>query len=159
MSVPTERVKQFQGNLDALFESILTQNTELARRFRSALRISDWLASPLPRFPVTANWPPNVIPLGNAAAALEPIGGEGMGLAMRSAELAASAIDIALRENREIDTPSLRRAYNRLWRTRRFAARATAMLMSSPRSAEFLVGAMNSLESLARPAMIPLGKL
>ena len=159
MSVPAEHVRSVQGNLDALFDSILNQNIELARRFRSASRISDWLASPLPRFPVSADWPENVIPIGNAAAALEPIGGEGMGLAMRSAELAAAAVDTALREGQPIDTAALRRDFNKLWKPRRLAARATAMLMSSPRCAEVLVHAINSIESLARPALIPLGKL
>ena len=71
-----------------------------SQRFRQAQRDSEWLASPLPRFAFARPWPGGIIPLGNAAAAIEPVGGEGMGLAMRSAEMAATmllagAIDIA----------------------------------------------------------------
>lgn len=158
MSVPSDRVRSFKGDLDALFAQLLTENTELANRFCHATRTSDWLASPLPRFAVASRWPEGIIPIGNAAAALEPIGGEGMGLAMRSAELAADAIDVALRNDRPVDTDALRQSFTKLWKTRRFAARATAMLMSRPRCAEILVAAMNSIESLARPALVPLGK-
>jgi 2-polyprenyl-6-methoxyphenol hydroxylase-like FAD-dependent oxidoreductase len=84
-SVPAKRLEAFRGDLDALWRQLLTENPTLAERFGGAERVSDWLASPLPRFAIQRRWPEGVIPLGNAAAALEPIGGEGMGLAMRSA--------------------------------------------------------------------------
>ena len=86
-----------------------------ARRRR---RVGPWLVSPLPRFSVARRWPERVIPVGNAAAALEPIGGEGMGLALRSAELAAAALAEAIRDrggdggNRT--RSRLARAYNAL---------------------------------------------
>jgi flavin-dependent dehydrogenase len=73
-----------------------------------------------------------VIPVGNAAAALEPIGGEGMGLAMRSAELAAEAILYANRTGTELDAAKLRKEYRRLWNMRRFICRAGAKIISSP---------------------------
>src|SRR5439155_8761245 len=89
MSVPAARVRAVNGDLEALFDQILAENRGLARRLRHARRLSEWLASPLPRFAVARQWPPGIIPIGNAAAALEPIGGEGMGRAMRSAERGA----------------------------------------------------------------------
>jgi flavin-dependent dehydrogenase len=158
MSVPSSRVRQFHGDLDAMFANLLEENVELRRRMKHAARVSDWLASPLPRFAVNSHWPARVIPVGNAAAALEPIGGEGMGLAMRSAELAAEAVIAALRNNRPVDNASLRREFNRLWRVRRVAARAIALMMSSPGCAELLVSAINSIGLLPRPALVPLGK-
>jgi 2-polyprenyl-6-methoxyphenol hydroxylase-like FAD-dependent oxidoreductase len=158
MSVPAERVKAFVGEFDALLEQMSAENPGLAARLAGATRQTPWLASPLPRFAVRFSGSKRVIPIGNAAAALEPIGGEGMGLAIRSAELAADAVHLALRENREIDAGALSREYQRLWRTRRAAARAAGLLMSSPRSAELLVSALNSMSWLIRPALVPLGK-
>jgi flavin-dependent dehydrogenase len=108
---------------------------------RGARRISPWLASPLPRFGVRSNWPEGVIPLGNAAAALEPIGGEGMGLALRSAELAAEAIST------QSDLPriqqKLQRDFIELWRWRRLLWRSVALLISRPILCELAVDVMN----------------
>jgi flavin-dependent dehydrogenase len=73
-----------------------------------------------------------VIPIGKAAAAIEPIGGEGMGLALRSAELAATAI-IGARDGRTIAVGALRGEFNRLWRLRQIACRIGGVALSSPR--------------------------
>src|SRR5258706_4001952 len=88
-SVPAKKLEHYRGDLDALWAQLLTENAALADRFARAKRIGDWLASPLPRFPVSRRWPACVIPLGNSAAALEPIGGVGIGLGVGSSEPAA----------------------------------------------------------------------
>ena len=74
-----------------------------------------------------------MIPIGNSAAALEPIGGEGIGLAMRSAELAVEAIDQAAESG--VDVASLQRSFATLWRWRQISCRATALLFSTPGAA------------------------
>jgi flavin-dependent dehydrogenase len=79
---------------------------------------------------VRKHWPLGVIPVGNAAAALEPIGGEGMGLAMRSAELAATSLLSGRAAEPASDAATLRRDYVRLWRRRRFGCRAAAVAAS-----------------------------
>src|SRR5205085_2139760 len=89
-----------------------------------------------PRFAVRKHWQARVIPLGNAAAALEPVGGEGMGLALCSAELAAEML-----LSRRQDVSGLRVAYERLWRARRFGCRAAAVAVSDPRLSRVLVRA------------------
>src|SRR5213079_1199501 len=105
--------------------------------------IGAWLASPLPRFAVSRSWPANVIPLGNAAAAIEPIGGEGLGLAMRSAELAAgSVLDDLPRER-------LQREFRRLWRVRGITCRAAALTLSSPTLGSLLVRILQVHANLA----------
>src|SRR5204863_150519 len=81
---------------------------------------SPWLASPLPRFAVRRHWPQNVIPLGNAAAALEPIGGEGMGLALRSAEVVAEGLLMGW------PVEAMVKRLPSLWRARALACRAAA---------------------------------
>jgi 2-polyprenyl-6-methoxyphenol hydroxylase-like FAD-dependent oxidoreductase len=127
-SVPAARLKQNRGDVDALFAEIARENPVLASRLTRARRVGEWLASPLPRFSVRRKWPSAVLPVGNAAAALEPIGGEGMGLAMRSAELAASALLAGSgREARRLASE-----YRALWRTRRAGCRAAAVAVSSP---------------------------
>src|SRR5690606_19674370 len=92
MSIPAVRVRRARNDHDELFVSLLKENANLAGQFRRAVRMSPWLVSPLPRHRVRSHWPAGIIPLGNAAAALDPIGGEGMGLALRSAEMAVQSL-------------------------------------------------------------------
>jgi flavin-dependent dehydrogenase len=125
-SVPGARLKAHRGDVESLFAEITSENKTLARRLAHARRVGDWLAAPLPRFAVRRQWRDRVIPIGNAAAALEPVGGEGMGLAMRSAELAAEML-LSGKPNWE----RLRKAYVRLWRTRRFGCRLAAKVVSN----------------------------
>lgn len=157
-SVPAERVRASGGNLDALFRSIVAQNGALRSRLRGARRAGAWLASPLPRFGVAAKWPANVIPVGNAAAAIEPIGGEGMGLAMRSAQLATEAVLAARRAGRPVDIDGLRRRYRAMWTARRLACRATARLLSSPPLAAAAVALADGSPALSRLALHLIGK-
>jgi len=158
MNVPAARVRQFAGDLEALWGSLLGENAELAERFSGATRVGPWLASPLPRFGVARRWPAGVIPVGNAAAALEPIGGEGTGLAMRSAELAAGAIVSAVRNERSVDVEGLRREYRQLWDVRRAACRGVAVALSRPGWAAGVVELARANEGLGRAVMGWMGK-
>ena len=133
-SVPADRLKACRGDVGALFDEIIAENPVLARRLLTAQRVGPWLASPLPRFSVRRFWPSGVIPVGNAAGAIEPIGGEGMGLAMRSAELAAENLLDGY------DAPKLRRAYRQLWNVRRIACRAAGIAASHPRIGNRIAG-------------------
>ena len=142
-SVPADRLKAARGDVAAVFDQMATENPTLRRRLRGARRVSDWLSAPLPRFGVRRDWPTNVLPVGNAAAAIEPVGGEGMGVAMASAEAAAHALLLG-------DCSTLSRRYRKLWRTRRPACRAAAVLLSSRDS-----GAVALVE--AAPALGTLG--
>lgn len=140
-SVPGTRLKSHRGDIDALFAELISENPVLARSLAGAERVGDWLASPLPRFAVRKRWSAHLIPVGNAAAALEPIGGEGMGLAMRSAELAAA--ELVASATRDGGAPADRQrrltaAYRGLWQTRRFGCRAAAVAASAPGVANFI---------------------
>jgi 2-polyprenyl-6-methoxyphenol hydroxylase-like FAD-dependent oxidoreductase len=151
-SVPAERVRKNRGDLDVTFAGLVAENVTLARRLASAKRVGPWLASPLPRFRVRTDWLENVIPVGNAAAAIEPIGGEGMGLGMRSAELAARAIAEARRWG-PAEADGLKRAYQRLWRTRQAACRFAAVAISSGRYADRFMPLVRAMPSAIRPMM------
>jgi flavin-dependent dehydrogenase len=158
LSVGQPRLRACDGDGDRVLEVMMDENAALSRMFRAARRVGDWLAAPLPRFRIAKDWPRRVIPIGNAAAALEPIGGEGMGLAMLSAELATGALDATAQDNREPEVATLRRTYNALWKTRSRACRVTGWAISSPTVAELAVQAAASSESLARLGMHLMGK-
>lgn len=157
-SVPASIVRRFAGDLDAMFGSFIAQNATLRDRLRPARRSGAWHASPLPRFAVSHHWPAGVIPVGNAAAAVEPIGGEGMGLAMRSAQLAVEAILDAHRSGRHVDTAALRRSYRGLWDARRLACRAIARVLSSPSLSTAAVALADRSPALSRLAIRLIGK-
>ena len=156
-SVPAARVRERRGDLDAVFSDLMSENVTLARRLRGATRAGPWLASPLPRFAVRRRWPRNVIPVGNAAAAIEPIGGEGMGLALRSAELTAAALGAASRGGTQEET-ALLAGYSRLWSARGCACRAAARAVSSGRAAERLTPLVRAVPRLLRPVLALMGK-
>jgi menaquinone-9 beta-reductase len=124
MSVPAKRVAHCRGDLDMLFQRIMGENVMLRRRMSSARRVGPWLCSPLPRFTVLRQWAAGIVPIGNAAAAIEPIGGEGIGLAMRSGELAAEAVLLGRTR------AQLRDELDRLWRVRSWSCRAAAVALS-----------------------------
>jgi menaquinone-9 beta-reductase len=157
-SVPIRRLRTFRDDLDALWTQLLTENSALSDRFGRARRVGGWLASPLPRFAVAREWPAGVIPLGNAAAALEPIGGEGMGLALRSAELAAGALQRAHLSNAPVDVHRLRTEFARLWRARRLACRALANVLSRPALSAPLLDWAAVADWMPRAAMALIGK-
>jgi flavin-dependent dehydrogenase len=156
-SVPASRLKAARGDLDALFVELTSENPSLNERLRGARRIGPWLASPLPRFPVQDHWHANVTPVGNAAAALEPIGGEGMGLAMRSAELAAQRLIASAGVRGSTGQASLADEYRRLWRTRRAGCRAAAVVVSS-RLISGLLGIGTPPVPIVRAALQLMGK-
>lgn len=153
-SVPAERLLRCRGDLAALFDEIARENPVLWRRVRGAKLAGEWIAAPLPRFGVKDAWPAGVTPIGNAAAAIEPIGGEGMGLALRSAELAVESLiggldrePVLLERESSVGGPTvwqlngkdLRRVFRSLWRRRRSACRAGAIVTSRPHLARMLV--------------------
>jgi 2-polyprenyl-6-methoxyphenol hydroxylase-like FAD-dependent oxidoreductase len=152
-SVPVERVRRSGGDVENMFARIIRENAALRHRFAPATRVSPWLASPLPRFAVRPVWPEHVIPIGNAAAALEPVGGEGMGLAMRSAELAVSALTDA-----KTPIDELRRRFDQLWRTRSWGCRWMARLLSTPALAEAAAPLVEGNQQIVRAILSLTGK-
>jgi flavin-dependent dehydrogenase len=157
-SVPVELIRTHAGDLEMVFERLVGENKTLKSRLAEATRVSPFLASPLPRFAVRKTWPAGVVPVGNAAAALEPIGGEGMGLAIRSAELAADTLLRAWRTEMPFDRAGLVTEYQRLWRTRRAACRAAAKVVSSGRFAGLAMRLLRRGERTGRFAMALMGK-
>jgi flavin-dependent dehydrogenase len=155
-SIPICKLRRLGGSafdFDNLWAHLLTRNRTLAARFAHAGRCSDWITTPLPRFAVRSDWPSRVIPLGNAAAALEPISGEGMGLALRSAAMAADALT-----SPSPDLRQLQRRFTSMWRTRRLASRALAHALGSPIFAALLIQLARGKDTFAAAVMSLIGK-
>jgi flavin-dependent dehydrogenase len=153
-SVPADRLKKHRGDVAALFAQIVEENPTLRARMSAARKVGQWLASPLPRFGVQDPWPNRVIAVGNAAAAIEPIGGEGMGLALQSALAAVSS----LLDEEETRSTALPEPYRRLWRTRRPSCRTAAMLVSRPALVRSLIPILAASPMLGRAGLRLLGK-
>lgn len=131
-SVPSARIARHKRNFDSLFAEIVSENKALSDQMRHAKRVSEWLVSPLPRFGPSRGWKKGIIPIGNSAAAMEPIGGEGMGLAMQSAEMAADVILESIRNDARVNVTQLQKDYRALWNRRRLFCRLGAKIISSP---------------------------
>lgn len=108
--------------------------------FRPAWRQGDWKASSVPRGPYRTPGHPRSFRIGNAAAAVDPVGGEGIGLALWSGHTLG-----ALLAKAEPTAASLARvqlaiaaAYHRRLRVRRLGCRLIAEIMMRPRLAGLL---------------------
>jgi flavin-dependent dehydrogenase len=156
-SVPAGLAAAYRGNLDALMSATIAQNPVLRQRLVGAKRLGEWLAAPLPRFGVKKQWSQNVLPIGNAAAALEPIGGEGMGLAMRSAQDAADWIDAHL-AGKPVQITDLRRQFAKLWSRRRAGCRTMGILMSHWATAPLVVSVADAAPLIRNLAFSAIGK-
>lgn len=157
MSVPARRIREFGGDLDALLNAICGENALLAERMRTARRVGRWLASPLPRFALGRSRHERIIRIGNAAAAIEPVGGQGMALAMRSAEIVARHLmDQAQRchdQRRDERDRACREDLARLWRRRRMICRGGAVVLSHPWLAHLAAPMARAIVPVALAAM------
>lgn len=68
----SELVRAHNGDRDALLRSIWPE-------YQTQWRISDWMACPVPRGAYRGTGHPRSFRVGNAAAAIDPVGGEGIG--------------------------------------------------------------------------------
>ncbi|MEM8873773.1 MAG: NAD(P)/FAD-dependent oxidoreductase [Planctomycetota bacterium] len=150
--VSADRLKAVRGDRDALRRQLEAENPALASAMRHAEQRGEWHASPLPRYAVARDWPAHTWPVGNAAAALEPIGGEGMGLAMRSAELAADTI------LNDRSPAELRARYRQLWNRRRIACRAAALVLQRPTLARIAAACSVERTPMQSPLLALMGK-
>lgn len=120
MAVPAQALRAVRGDAAALWRALLSTSPALRARLGGAQLRGEWLACALPRHQWRPRWPEHCTPVGNAASAIEPIGGEGMGLALRSAELATDAVAAAI--DGELRPRSrLAGDYRRLFNRRRWA--------------------------------------
>lgn len=157
-SVPGEMLRSFDGDVEALFDATIASNPSLRQRFRRAHRVGTIYACALPRYRVKQPTRANTIAIGNAAAALEPIGGEGMGLAMRSGEIAAEEVIHASRQYRPVDHHSIQQQFESLWQTRQVACRTGAKLLESSTLGSLAIDLADRFPAVARIGLSLVGK-
>lgn len=157
-SVPATRIRQFSPDFDQLLMMMMRENEALSERLATARRVGEWMAAPLPRYSALDDWPERTIPIGNAACAIEPIGGEGMGLALRSAEIAAEEIVAARDQRRGVNLDAIRNSYVQLWQARRLTCRLAANVVSHPAIADLAVRAGRHCPQLTELACRWMGK-
>ncbi len=138
----SELLRAHSGDRDALLASLWSE-------YEPAWRHGDWFACPVPRSRWRASGHVRSIRVGNAAAALDPAGGEGIGNALWSGRLAGQELakwfdsdrqPIALQEVHH----QLKRAYAKRLFARMPACRALAAVLMRPA----LVGALARVGSL-----------
>ncbi len=145
--------RECRGDLNAVMGLLAAQNAGLARRWSPRRQVSAWMASPLSVYAMNEPWPAGVISVGNAASSIEPVGGEGMGLAMATAELAARTLVKCGPTLDEPLTRRLRQSMLNLTAWRGLMSRGIAMLLSRPAVAEMAVAAVAANPMLADLAM------
>jgi len=115
-----DRLKQAGGNPDAMIEHVLCANPHLRRRFEELSRTGGFLAVSQLSFRPKDPFASDVCMIGDAAGMIAPLCGDGMGMALRSAEMAASLVDAFLAG--VLDLAAFRARYRRAW-TREFSRR------------------------------------
>jgi len=129
LAVSRELAGRFRGDSDAMLASLWPS-------YHRGWREGEWQACGIARSGYVAPGHPRSLRIGNAAAAVDPVGGEGIGLAIWSGTLVAQLLaskgastgESFVRCERE-----LARAYRERLRTRRWACRAGAAALMRPR--------------------------
>ncbi len=134
----TSQVKKLGGNHDRLLGTIWPG-------YNPSWRVSDWHACPVPRSRWIASGHPRSIRVGNAAAAVDPAGGEGIGNALWSGRLAGAQLAAWLGDGSQPGNLAalhreMGRAYTRRLRLRLPACRLLAIALMRPALARALAG-------------------
>ena len=151
-TVRSSLVARFRGDLDALLGSLWPAYRPAWREAAGAL--GSWLSCGVAASGYIRPGHARSLRIGNAAAAVEPIGGEGIGLALWSGSRAADLMNEALEETGVPDVGrliaverALANDYRRRLRVRRPSCRAAAALLMRPG----LLGALWPI--ISRPAV------
>ncbi|MEM8756455.1 MAG: FAD-dependent monooxygenase [Planctomycetota bacterium] len=141
MCVTPRRLRRAESDRDRLLASIWPG-------YEPRIREGPWLACGVARSPYRAPGHPRSFRIGNAAAAVDPVGGAGIGVAVWSAVTLAGVLDRA--PSAETAQRTFAALYKRRLRTRRPACRAAAMLMMRPK---LLAAAWPLIETNRLPAV------
>lgn len=127
--------------------------------YRPAWRSGDWLACPVPRSRYRGTGHPRSFRMGNAGAAIDPVGGEGIGNALWSGRLLGKVLadPLSSRDGPDSLAPihaHIRRAYAQRLRTRLPACRMAALTLMRPGLAN-TVARIGSLPLLKNATVLP----
>lgn len=117
-----ERLKEAGGTPDAMIEHVLFANPRLRGRLEEMQRTSEFMAVGQLSFRRKDLFASDVCMIGDAAGMIAPLCGDGIGMALRSAEVVAPLIDGFL--SGDLACKTFRAMYRRAW-TREFSVRMT----------------------------------
>lgn len=110
-----EDTLKVSGSPDAMIDQTLRQNAALARRFDAMTRVSDsFLAVSQVLFHPKGAWAGNVCMVGDTAGMIAPMCGDGMAMALRSAEMAVPLVASYL--DGKVPAATLKQQHEAAWR-------------------------------------------
>lgn len=114
--LPESILRQHRGNLDRMADIVFAGNAVLGRLWHSAPRASEWKTVADVRVVVSTPGLPGILYAGDSQGTIDPLGGQGMTLALLGAEMLAPYVTRALDEG-GVGT-ILQRAYAADWHRR-----------------------------------------
>lgn len=150
----SELTARFAGDGDEMLKSLWPA-------FQHGWRCSEWKACPVSRGGPFKSTNPRHFRIGNAAAAVDPIGGEGIGLALWAASTLAKSLASWREFKPDVSTIAqfhLNKAYRRRLRTRAPACRIAAEALMRPSAVKALWPLLGSQRGLLGPWLTLTGK-
>ncbi len=109
-----DRLREAGGRPEGMIARTFGEHAALARRFGRLRRVTDFCAVAQISFAVKGPMEGDVPMIGDTAGMIAPLCGDGMAMALHSAEMAAAHADAFLRGR--ADAEAFRRGYPRAWR-------------------------------------------
>jgi flavin-dependent dehydrogenase len=120
--LPDRLAARYRGDLDALAAAEFPRNPTLGRLWAGATADGPWKTVANVRVEHHEPTVPGILYAGDARGTVDPLGGQGMTMALLGAELIEPFVVESLASGAEGATPAVQRAYARAWE-RRFAGR------------------------------------
>lgn len=114
--LPESALRKHRGELDRLAEDQFRRNPSLARLWHASSAASEWKTVAGVRVEVSTPRQPGIFYVGDCQGTIDPLGGQGMTMALLGAELLAPIVASAVIAG-GVD-PAAQRAYARAWRQR-----------------------------------------
>ena len=115
---PASILAEHRGDLDRAAIAYFGQNKILARLFTASEPAGPWKTVAGVRVEVSRPRLPGILYVGDCQGTVDPLGGQGMTMALLAAEMLAPFALGAVSDGREGATPSLQGAVQRAWRRR-----------------------------------------
>ena len=115
---PASVLAEHRGDLDRAALAYFGRNPRLARLFDASEPAGPWKTVAGVRVEVSTPNRPGILYVGDSQGTVDPLGGQGMTMALLAAEMLAPAVLGALARDSDGATPALQSAVQRAWRRR-----------------------------------------
>lgn len=114
--LPESILRSRRGNLNRLADEIFPSNRLLDQMYRSGRPVDEWKTVSGVRVQISSPVISGILYAGDARGTIDPLGGQGMTMALLGAEMLAPFVLRALTEG--LANASLQREYGKTWKTR-----------------------------------------